>query len=184
MSYLSYSKKFQGVGDIFLHDPERYLPFVQLLDNVMSASSELSHAQKEMIALYSSQLNGCNYCVDSHSCVLSNLETEEDIISSLAKNSTELLDGKFREIFVFSKKLTSEPENIVKTDIDKVINAGWSNQTVEDVICIVSTFAFLNRLADGFGLVGSNDHFQQVGGMVAQQGYKPLVSMIQNAASS
>ncbi len=184
MSYLSYSKKFQGVGDIFLRDPARYLPFVQLLDNVMSTPSELSQAQKEMIALYSSQLNGCNYCVDSHSCVLSKLETDDDLINSIANNSTELLDNKLREVFIFSKKLTVEPENIIQADIDKVTNSGWSDQTVEDIICIVSTFAYLNRLADGFGLEGSNEHFEQVGGMVAQQGYKPLVSMIENAQSN
>ncbi|VAW73744.1 hypothetical protein MNBD_GAMMA12-269 [hydrothermal vent metagenome] len=179
MSYLSYSKDFQGVGDIFMRDPVRYLPFVQLLDNVMSSESELTKAQKEMIALYTSRLNSCNYCVDSHSCVLTALVTDEDLVSSLANNSTDQLDDKLQAVFKFAKKLTLEPQNINETDIETVRLAGWLNQTIEDVICVVSTFAFLNRLADGFGITGSDNHFQQVGSMVAQQGYDPLVKMIQ-----
>ena len=183
MSFLSYSKDFQGVSDIFLRDPVRYLPFVQLLDNVMSKESELSKAQKEMIALYSSHLNGCHYCVDSHSCVLTSLKTDEDLVHSLVNNSTGVLDDKLRAVFIFANKLTLEPENISETDIDAIRSAGCSDQTIQDTICVVSTFAFLNRLVDGFGLVGSDDHFQQVGNMVAQQGYQPLVNMIQQKAS-
>jgi len=102
MSYLNYSRDFQGVGDIFLRDPVRYLPFAQLLENVMSTESELSKAQKEMIALYSSRLNGCHYCVSSHSCVLASLETDEALVRSLADGSTGPLDDKLRAVFTFA----------------------------------------------------------------------------------
>lgn len=183
MSFLTYSRNFQGVGDIFMRDPARYLPFAQLLDNVMSAESELSKAQREMIALYASRLNNCHYCVDSHSCVLAALEADEDLVASLANRATEPLDDNLLAVFTFVRKLTLEPGNISKADIDAVRSAGWSDQTIEDTICVVSTFAFLNRLVDGFGLVGSEDHFQQVGGMVSQKGYQPLVNMLQQKAN-
>ncbi|VAW60172.1 hypothetical protein MNBD_GAMMA11-65 [hydrothermal vent metagenome] len=179
MSFPGYSRDFQGISDVFMRDPERYLPFVQLLDNVMSEVSELSKVQKEMIALYSSHLNGCHYCVDSHSSVLISLKTDENLVRSLANSSIDVLDDKLRAVFKFASKLSLDPGNICDADIVAVRSAGWSDQTIEDTICIVSTFAFLNRLVDGFGLVGSDEHFQQVGGMVSQQGYKPLVKMIQ-----
>ncbi|NOX76723.1 MAG: peroxidase-related enzyme [Gammaproteobacteria bacterium] len=184
MSFLSYSKDFQGVGDIFMRDPSRYLPFVQLLDNVMSTKSELSKAQKEMLALYTSHLNGCHYCVDSHSCVVTNMETEADLILSLANGSIKSLDDKVRTVFTFAKKLTLEPESISEADINAMRSAGWSDQSVEDTICVVATFAFLNRLVDGFGIVGAKDHFQQVGEMVAQHGYQPLVKIIQQKTNN
>lgn len=183
MSFLNYSRNFQGVGDIFLRDAERYLPFMQLLDNLMSKESELSITQKEMIALYSSSLNGCNYCVDSHSSVLISLGVGGGLVRSLAKNSISDLDDNLQAVFKLVNKLTLDPVNISQSDVEAVRLAGWSDQTVEDTICIVSTFAFLNRLVDGFGLEGSADHFQQVGGMVAQHGYQPLVNMIREKAN-
>lgn len=179
MSFLSYAKDFHAVGDVFLRDPVRYLPFVQLLNNIMSSESELSKAQKEMIALYTSSLNHCNYCVDSHSCVLGALETDEELIRALANNSTVRLDEKSRAILKFSNKLTLEPGNMSEVDIEAVRAAGWSDQAIEDTICVVSSFAFLNRLVDGFGIAGADQHFQQVGDMVAKQGYEPLLKMIQ-----
>lgn len=179
MSYLSYSKDFQGVGDIFMQDPARYLPFIQLLDNVMSAESELTQSQKEMIAAYTSKLNNCSYCVNSHSCILLKLETDEQIIQSLMSEPTEMMDKKLLTLLTFARLLTLEPGSVNKADIHEIKSAGWSEQTIEDTIAIVSTFAFLNRLVDGFGIKGSENHFQQVGNMVSQQGYKPLIIMLQ-----
>jgi len=49
---------------------------------------------------------------------------------------------------------------------------------------VVATFAFLNRLVDGFGIEGTDDHFRQVGGMVSRQGYAPLVQIIQQKADA
>ncbi len=184
MSFLTYSKNFQGVADILLRDPVRYLPFAQLLDTVMSTQSELTPAQREMIALYSSRLNHCGYCVDSHSCVLGGLGTDEALVKALADGSVEPVDDNLQRLLAFAGKLTLEPGSVTATDIDTVRAAGWSDQTVEDVIGVVATFAFLNRLVDGFGIEGTEDHFRQVGGMVSQQGYTPLVQMIQQKADA
>ncbi|HED18018.1 MAG TPA: hypothetical protein ENI74_00745 [Gammaproteobacteria bacterium] len=184
MSFLAYSKHFQGVADILLRDPVRYLPFAQLLDGIMSTESELTQAQREMIALYSSRLNHCGYCVDSHSCVLTGLGTDETLVNALADGSTEPVDDNLQRLFAFAGKLTLEPGKVSRTDIDAVRAAGWNDQTIEDVIGVVATFAFLNRLVDGFGIEGTDDHFRQVGGMVSQQGYAPLVQMIRQKADA
>ncbi len=184
MSFLSYAKNFQGVGEIFMRDSKRYLPFVQLLDNVMSCESEMTQAQREMVALYSSAVNSCNYCVGSHSSVLNSLGAQEDHVCSLAEGSLAQVEDRMKEMLSFAQKLAVEPGKVVKADIDTVRAAGWSEQAIEDAICVVSTFAFLNRLVDGFGLEGNDAHFDQVGGMVSQQGYSPLVKMIEQKASA
>lgn len=183
MSFLTYARNFQGVADILLRDPARYLPFAQLLDVMMSTESDLSRAQREMIALYSSHLNHCGYCVDSHSCVLTALGTDEILVSALANSSTEPLDERMKPVLVFAGKLALVPGGITEVDIEAVRAAGWSDQTIEDIIGVVATFAFLNRLVDGFGIEGTTDHFQQVGGMISQQGYTPLVQMIRRKAA-
>ena len=184
MSYLSYSKNFEGVLDLFLRDSKRYLPFAQFIENVMSADSELSKAQKEMIAVYVSRLNDCHYCVDSHSCVLNGLGGDKEIVSSIADKSIENVDKKFKAVLEFAKKLTLEPAKVSETDVKTVRLAGWSDQTIEDAICVVSVFSCLNRLIDGCGIKGSKNHFQEVGGMIAQQGYSPLVQMIAQKAKT
>jgi len=179
MSNLSYSTNFLGLGDLFFRDPKRYLPIVQLLEAIMSVESELSQAQREAIALYTSQLNHCHYCVSSHRAVLGALEEDAVFIDSVVAGLITNLDNKFQAMLVFAKKLTLEPGKIGTSDTAAVRAAGWSDQAIEDTIGVVSTFCLINRVVDGIGLPGSDEHYQQFGGMVSQGGYAPLIQMIE-----
>jgi len=127
MSHLSYTKNFTGLGDIFFRNPKRYLPLVQLLDTVMSADSDLTHLHREAIALYSSALNGCQYCVDSHSAVLGSLQENPVTILNIKDGSLEKLDPELNAILLFTKKLTLNPDKIDARDTDAVRAAGWSD---------------------------------------------------------
>ena len=184
MTFLHYTKDYQGIADVFLNNPERYLPFAQLLDSVMSETSELSKAHKEMIATYTSYQNSCNYCVGSHSSVLHHLKTENEIIESLIKGKTDILDSKLQAALKLVKQLTLHPGSVIESDIEEVRSAGWPDQAIEEIICVTSTFAFLNRLVDGLGITGTDEHFHQVGGLVSEHGYKPITDMIQKKLGS
>jgi len=61
--------------------------------------------------------------------------------------------------------------------------AGWSDQSIEDVIKVVALFSFLNRLVDGLGIQGNAQVFAQAGAMIAEHGYDPVVQMVQGKAA-
>lgn len=181
MSFFSYSTDYQGVVDIFTHGPGRYLPFAQLLVGIMNGKSELSIPQREMIALYVSKLNECHYCVGSHRAVLVALDIDEATISAAEAGSTT--DARLTPVLNFAAKLTQSPGSVVRADVDALRGVGWSEQTVEDVIGVVSLFSFLNRLVDGFGIKGSPENFAQGGRMISRNGYGPIVQMLQGKAA-
>ncbi len=180
MSYLSYSTNYQGIVEVFMRDPNRYLPFTQLLTEVMNGKSELSIPQREMIAFYVSTLNECHYCVDAHRAVLTAMGVDDTKISAV--KSGAFSDERIGPILVFAAKLTNTPGVISQADVDAVRAAGWSDQSVEDVISVVSLFSYLNRLVDGFGIDGSAEGFAQAGAMISQHGYGPVVQMVQGKA--
>jgi len=184
MTFLNYQENIQGVGDIFLRDSGRYLAFVQLLDSVMTGTSELSHAQREKIALYVSRINHCHYCIDSHASVLNALGEKQVVGEEAVNQSIESADPKLQVLFAFVGKLSLEPGKIARKDIEKLRQAAWSDLAIEDVIVVTSTFAFLNRLVDGIGIKGNKAHFDQVGNMIGKSGYTPLVQMIQQKVTS
>ena len=76
MSLLSYSKDFQGLLDIMLRDPARYLPLAQFITTLMNGESELSRAEREMIAVRVSNLNACQYCVGVHDAILGDMQSQ------------------------------------------------------------------------------------------------------------
>lgn len=51
MSYISYSKSFQGVADVFLRKPDRYAPLLQFIETVMVGPSALTQAEDEVFHL-------------------------------------------------------------------------------------------------------------------------------------
>jgi len=182
MSFLGYSTEYQGVVDIFMRDPGRYLPFIQLLAGVMNGESELSTPQREMIALHVSKLNDCHYCVGSHRAVLAGLGVDDTTI--LAVEAGSLADARMDPVLAFAAKLTQSPGALAQADVEALLNAGWSDQTVEDVIGVASLFGFLNRLVDGFGIKGTAEGFAQAGGMISRHGYGPVVEMIREKAAT
>jgi len=179
MSNLNFSKNFLGLGDLFFHNPKRYLPVAQLLAGVMEGDEELTHSDREAIALYTSRINNCHYCINAHKSVLHALNQDAAFIENVAEGDINDIDEKFRAVLIFSKQLTVEPHTMNEHDISLVRNAGWSDNAIESVICVVSLFSMINRIVHGFNFPGSDEHYQQFAGMVSQSGYSPLVSMIE-----
>ena len=182
MSFLSYSAQFQGPVDAFLRDPNRYAPLALLLEQVMNGESELSQAQREMIALYTSKLNGCEYCIGAHRGILVELGISQSIVDELEQGRS--FDAPMKPVLSFTEKLTRTPEAVSQIDVDRVLAAGWSEQTVEDIIGVVGVFSFFNRLLDGLGVTGNRAVHEQVGAMVAANGYAPVVNLVQSKAKT
>lgn len=163
MSFLSYSKDFVGLPEVMLHNPKRYLPLMQLSTDLMNGESELSRPQREAIARTVSEVNSCHYCVGVHSAVVEELRK-----AMSSKGSDPFRDvQRFEPILAYAEKLTRTPAQIVQADVDAIRDAGWSEQTVEDVINITALFNQLNRILDGLGIRGTSEHFDEAGTMLA-----------------
>ena len=178
MTMLSYSKDFQGFVDIVLNNPERYLPLVNLLDTLVCQESELTQAERELIGAYVSVLNGCDFCFGVHEAVAKSLNVDASVLQALQTDpdpDTVPVRDAFKPILDFTRKLTLTPSRIGAEDIQCILDAGWSEQTVEDTIAVASLFALLNRLVDGFGIKGSPDYFAAIGNSFTEQGYNDLV---------
>lgn len=181
MSYLSYSKNFQGVADAFMRDPQRYVSLLQFIEGVMVGESEFTSAERELIAAYVSHLNGCSFCVGIHKSTLAAMGVDREAIDT-GPDSTVLAED-MRQMLRFAEKLTNSPMDVDKDDIDALRTIGWPDQTIEDAINVVALFSYVNRLVDALGIKGNETYFQQVGVTLAKQGYAPLINSALKKAS-
>ncbi len=176
MPYLSYAKRFRGVADVFLRDPDLYAPLLQFIERVMTRDSELTKAEREMIAAHVSKQNGCDFCLGAHRWTLSAMEISWSTIEALEEGPDgETIDARLRAMLRFAEKLTDAPEQMGQADVDALIETGWSEQAVEDAINVVALFNYVNRLVDAVGIEGDEAYFRQVGAMLASRGYAPLI---------
>lgn len=184
MTYLSYTQGFRGVADVFLRDPGLYAPLLQFIERVMTRDSELTKAEREMIAAHVSKRNGCAFCLGVHRSTLAAMEIGWATMEALAEGPDgERIDDRLRAMLRFAEKLTETPERMGQGDVDALLAAGWSEQAVEDAINVVSLFNYVNRLVDAIGIEGDETYFRQVGGMLASKGYAPLIATAQRRAT-
>lgn len=184
MPYLGYTKDFQGLADVFLRDPALYTPLLQFIETVMTRESQLSKAEREMIAAYVSHRNGCGFCYGAHRWTLAAMGLDWATIESLNDGETgELLDERLRAMLGFAEKLTVGHGEVRQGDVDPLLAAGWSEQAVEDAVNVIALFNYVNRLVDGLGIEANDDYFRQIGKTLASKGYAPLIEASLKQAS-
>ncbi len=176
MSYLSYTDGMPGIADVFLRDPKLYAPLLQFIEGVMTRPSELTKAEREMLAEQVSRRNGCDFCVGAHRWTLAAMGVDQHMIDALAADpQSEAFSPRFRALLTFAAKLTDKPERMERADIDALLTAGWSEQAIEDAINVIALFNYVNRIVDALGIEGEESYFRRIGASLAHQGYAPLV---------
>ena len=184
MAFLSYTKDMPGVADVFLRDLDLYAPLLHFIEGVMTRPSELTKAEREMIAAHVSHHNGCDFCVGAHRWTLAAMDVDWTAIDALKDGAESAsLSPRLRVLLRFAEKLTVEPARIGQADIDALTAAGWSEQAVEDAINVVALFNYVNRLVDALGLDNVEAYFRQVGKALASRGYAPLLDGARRKAS-
>lgn len=62
------------------------------------------------------------------------------------------IGGRERAMLEYAVKLTLEPWQMIKQDVEELRQAGFTDADVLDINQITGYYAFVNRLADGLGV--------------------------------
>lgn len=173
MAFLSHLNENSDITDITWNNRARFAPIDKFSENIMRGHSEIPLDTRELIAAYVSALNGCNFCTGAHIAVAQQFDIPDVFLDKLLKDiNTAPIDAKNKPLFLFAKKLTETPSQVMRSDIEKILDEKWSEQTVEDLICIVSAFNFFNRLLDGHGIKGNSKIYKMAGEHLSKKGYR------------
>ena len=52
----------------------------------------------------------------------------------------------------YASKLTIYPKDMIREDVERLQEMGYSDRSILDINQIVSYFAYVNRIADGLGV--------------------------------
>jgi len=172
MTYFSFLNDDSDITDITWRNRTRFAPMDKLSQHLMRGNSELSVAQRELIAAFVSALNACQFCVGSHNAVVQQYGLEPELIEKLLISIDDSkVTARLKPILRYVKRLTLTPSQIVKSDVEVILAEGWSESAIEDVIAIVCLFNFYNRLLDGHGVKGSDGIYAYAGEHLSKRGY-------------
>ena len=142
MSYLSYTQKFDDNLLAFLvSDHERYRPIVEFFDTMTKNLNELSWIEAELIASEISKTNQSKFCTGIRGGMINALNTAP----------TDLVNNKFEAALNFALKLNQDPNSVTQDDVDEILNRGWNEETVEDIVGLVAIQRLYNTIGIGLG---------------------------------
>jgi uncharacterized peroxidase-related enzyme len=145
---------------------------VRFTEEVMRGPSPLPRGMRELIGAFVSTRNQCCFCSCAHVAVAAEYLGQEFVEEVLNDVETSRLDAAHKELFRYIGKLAENPASIVASDIDKLRQAGWSEEAIYDALTVASLFKFYNTWNNGSGVrnMRSTD-YQHSGQRIITLGY-------------
>ncbi len=151
--------KLAAVHTIQSLRPESIKQHMDLYMGIMFSRSELSRAEREMMAVVVSVANGCSYCQKHHAQALNHFWKDEDKINRLIKgDSPGFLTAREHALCLYARLLTLEPHAHEANDHTRALKGvGLGDAGILDVTLVVAYFNFVNRIVLSLGVELEDD---------------------------
>jgi uncharacterized peroxidase-related enzyme len=148
-----------NVFRVYASRPEHFRRWRAHFTEVTQGESELTPAEREMIAVVVSAENHCLYCLTSHGAglrqqlgdqVLGDRITLDYKRAGLDERTTAMLD--------YAQKITRSPVECSEADIERLRAVGFSDQGIFDIAETAAMYNFTNRLASATGMLPNREY--------------------------
>ncbi|WP_420395420.1 carboxymuconolactone decarboxylase family protein [Nioella sp.] len=141
------------LASVYRSFPEKLSPWCEYESQIMRGESELTVAERELIAAYVSGLNACTYCHEAHTVFARAYGIDAEVIDALMLDlKAAPIDSRLKPILAYVETLTLSPSRMTEADAQAVYDAGWSERALFDAIQVCCVFNFVNRLVEGTGI--------------------------------
>jgi uncharacterized peroxidase-related enzyme len=116
----------------------------------------------EVLGVYVSVLNTCDYCVEHHLTGLARLlgdeDAAEDILAALeTEQPIEAFETKHEEAINYARLLTLSPASLTQANVETLRDASWTDGEILEINQVVAYFNYANRTVLGLGVTPDGD---------------------------
>lgn len=142
--------------------PESIVHHMDLYLEIMFSKSELSRAEREMMAVVVSVSNACEYCQMHHAQALNHYWKSDEKISLLKKDYHRAgLSSREIALCEFARKLTIAPSSFKdEQQLEPLRNEGILDNGLLDATLVIAYFNFVNRIVLALGLEVTESEMQ------------------------
>lgn len=161
MSHFSRLPNDATLLDIFDADP-RFDGIMHTIGTWMRGPSELTVAEREMLAAYVAVLNECAYCIAAHKSLATAYGLDPAIMNAVLDDDCARTCSRTRAILDLTRKITLAPSTMNRTDVENVLDAGLSEGAAQEVLVIAALFGMITRLAEAHGVKAGRRQLQTI----------------------
>lgn len=133
--------------DIFMATNKMVMSF-------LISETELPYSTKERIALLVSMENSCKICVNTHKTLAKRLGMSQEQVEQVLGGIDKIeCDEKEKMLLRFCMRASrKDAYKILKSDIDDVKKAGYSDTQIFEAVAVTAYFNYINTITNTFGL--------------------------------
>jgi uncharacterized peroxidase-related enzyme len=166
---LAVQEKAGFVPNVFLtfaHRPDEFRAFFAYHDALMDKESGLTQADREMIIVATSNVNGCLYCVIAHGAVL-RIRAKNALIADQVEVNYRKADITPRQkaMLDFAMKVCVHSNEVDQSDYDTLYSHGFSDEDIWDIGAITAFFGLSNRMVNVTGMRPNDEFFAMARGI-------------------
>jgi len=176
MPYIDVNNDLPGIVGLFSFRPESGKPMSALAQHLLRGESELTPAERELIAVRVSRGNDCFFCEKSHAAAARELldGDTDGVVDNVADHGAEGIDDlRMQALLRIADLVRKDARTVAQDDIDAARAAGASDEAIHDAVLVAAAFCMYNRYVDGLGALTPRDHaeYAPMGAMLASHGY-------------
>jgi len=165
--------EYWHIWNLLAFRPKAAYHLVQFSQEIMHAEAPISQAMRELIAAYTSSLNGCTFCMKAHAAVATHLLKDEALVESVLRDLEGTpLSERDKAMLRFAGKVTQASGSIEAHDVKVLVELGWDDTSIYYAIAACALFNFYNRFISANGVQPVSDQaFRRFGARMAEYGY-------------
>ncbi|WP_290816571.1 peroxidase-related enzyme [Halovivax sp.] len=146
----------------FAYKPSHFRAFFDYHDAIVDDSA-LEREEIEMIIVAVSGVNHCYYCNVAHGALVRIYAKDPLLADQLVANyRTANVGEAHRTMLDVAVKLTERPTDVTREDLDRLREAGFSEEAIWDIGAVTALFNLSNRMAM-FADMRPNEEFHTLG---------------------
>ncbi len=177
MPHITLPEGYPGIRSLFMYSPATALPLNHLVQTLLydPATSTLTPGERELIATYTSGLNECVYCANTHGAIAQyQLGNQPDIVRQVRQDPDEAnISDKLKGLLKIAAKVQKDGRSVQPQDIENAKAQGASEKEIHDTVLIAAAFCMFNRYVDGLGTWAPSESsvYDAIGRQRATEGY-------------
>jgi uncharacterized peroxidase-related enzyme len=106
---------------------------------------------KELLAVRVSQVNGCEYCLASHSLLAKRKGATGEQLSALANGDLSAFPHGWQAPLAAADEMTTDRGQISPATYDR-LGADWTPAQIVEIVSVIGLFNYFNRIANALDI--------------------------------
>jgi uncharacterized peroxidase-related enzyme len=143
-------------------DIDKLNAFTALYNDLMLSESNLSKLEREMIAVVTSSINKCFYCLTAHGAAVRQLSGDPKLGEMLVMNwRVADLDDRQRAMLLFAEHVTIESHTIEEEDRQALRDVGFTDRDIWEIANVCAFYNMSNRVASATDMRPNDEYHAQ-----------------------